>query len=326
MAMLARQQQTVNPDLAPLAWRRRSRRWSRYSSRVFYLFISPWMTGFLGLTVLPLLYALYISFTDFDGVSSRWHWVGLANYIELFHDTDALFSLSRTVLYTAITVPLSVAGGLGLALLVNRRLRGVGIFRTLFYLPSVVPVVASAIMWKLIFDRDAGALNALLEPFGIQAITWLVDPTVFYALIILVLWGMGGGMVISLAGLQGIPAELMESARVDGASSWQTFRKIVLPLLSPVLFFQVITGVIYSLQTFVQPLLLAPGNGAVGVASVAPSNHLFMIDVYEQFLYNQRFGYGSAMLWVFFVLILAITLLVFRSSTFWVYYEVDREQ
>lgn len=157
-------------------------------------------------------------------------------------------------------------------------------------------------------------------------LTWLVDPYVFYALIILVLWGLGGGMVISLAGLQGVPVELREAARVDGASPWQAFRNVTLPLLSPVLFFQVVTGMIASLQTFVQPLLLSQNNGAASANAVPRSNYLYMVNVYEQFFYNNRFGFGSAMLWVLFLIVLVITLLVFRTSSFWVYYEVDRDE
>jgi multiple sugar transport system permease protein len=302
------------------------RAWKRYSSRTFYLFVAPWVIGFLVLTVIPLGYALLMSFTSFDGISPRWHWVGLANYIELFQTSDTWYSLWRTLLFTFISVPLSVAGGLGLAMLLNERAKAVGVFRTIFYVPSIVPVVASAIMWKLIFDRDVGALNAILERFNIPVITWLLDPTVFYVLIIMVLWGLGGGMVISLAGLQGIPVELQEAATVDGANGWQVFKNITLPLLSPVLFFQVITGVIGALQTFVQPMLLSESNGVTGVGNVPRSNYFYLVNVFQQFLNFSRFGYGSAMLWVFFVIILAITLLVFRSSSFWVYYEVDRDE
>jgi multiple sugar transport system permease protein len=302
----------------------RHRSWKRYSWRTFYLFISPWIVGFLGLTLLPLVFALVVSFTDFDGVSSHWHWIGLDNYVELLKNSDTWYSLSRTLIYTVVAVPLIVAGGLGLASLLNQRLKAKGLLRTIFYIPSIVPVVASAIMWRLMFDRDAGALNAVLEALHIPIVGWLVDPIVFYALIILVLWGMGGGMVIMLAGLQGIPQELKEAAVVDGANRWQTFRNVTLPQLSPVIFFQVITGIIASLQTLIQPMLLSQTNSVSGVATVPKSNFLYMIHVYQQFFSYQRFGYGAALLWVFFLIILVITLLVFRSSTFWVYYEVDR--
>jgi multiple sugar transport system permease protein len=323
MATLAEQTRTLRRSTIQ---GRPRRAWKRYSSRTFYLFVAPWVIGFLALTVIPLGYALLVSFTSFDGISPHWHWIGLANYVELFQTPDTWYSLWRTLLFTVISVPLSVAGGLGLAMLLNNRARAVGVFRTIFYVPSIVPVVASAIMWKLIFDRDVGALNAILERFNIPVVTWLLDPTVFYVLIIMVLWGLGGGMVISLAGLQGIPAELQEAATVDGANGWQVFRNITLPLLSPVLFFQIITGVIGSLQTFVQPMLLSEANGVTGVGNVQRSNFFYLVNVFQQFLNFSRFGYGSAMLWVFFVIILAITLLVFRSSSFWVYYEVDRDK
>lgn len=304
----------------------RSRRhWSRYSGWTFYLFVSPWVIGFLLLTAIPLAYALLVSFTNFDGISPHWHWIGLANYAELLQTPDTWYSLSRTLLFTVITVPLSIAGGLGLAVLLNERVKAVGVFRTIFYVPSIVPVVASAVMWKLIFDRDAGVLNAILERIGLPVITWLIDPTVFYALIIMILWGLGGNMVISLAGLQGIPAELLEAARMDGASSWRTFWSVTLPILSPVLFFQIVTSTIASFQIFVQPMLLSESNGVVGVGNVPRANLLYMVNVFQQFFTFQRFGYGSALLWVFFLIMLVITLLVFRSSQFWVYYEVDRD-
>lgn len=300
--------------------------WKRYSSWTFYLFIAPWAAGFLTLTLIPLIYALLVSFTNFDGISPHWHWIGLANYVELFQTSDTWYSLGRTLLFTLLVVPLSVAGGLGLAMLLNERVKAVGIFRTIFYVPSIVPVVASALMWKLIFDRDIGALNAILEHLHIPIVTWLIDPMAFYVLVIMMLWGMGGGMVISLAGLQGIPVELQEAASIDGANGWQIFRHITLPQLSPVLFFQVITGIISALQVFVQPLLLSETNSVMGFGGTVPhGNFLYMVNVLQQFLIFNRFGYGSAMLWIFFLVILAITLLVFRSSSFWVYYEVERD-
>lgn len=307
---------------------RRGRFW-RNSGR-FYLFASPWLLGFLVLTVFPLAYALMISFTNFDGISDHFHWVGLRNYLEVFQDSLALSGFLRTLLYTALIVPLSIGGGLGLALLLNRRMRAVGLFRTIFYLPSVVPVVASATLWRLIFDRDAGAANALLEFFHGPVITWLIDPTAFLALLIMVLWGLGGGMIISLAGLQSVPADLLEAAKIDGANVWQRFWRIIFPILTPVLFFQVVTNVIYALQTLVQPMLLAPNSSTAGagsdMSSVPLGNQLYMVHVYAEFFTFQRFGYGSALLWVLFILVLLITLVIFRSSAIWVYYEIEDER
>src|SRR3954466_1657120 len=148
------------------------RTWSRYPRRTFYLFVAPWAVGFLLLTAVPLMYAFAVSLTNFDGSSPRWRWVGLRNYTELFDDHDAWAALLRTIGYTAIVVPLSVAGSLGLAMLLNRRLKAVGVWRAIFYLPSVVPVVATAIMWKLVLNRDAGVLNAILSLGGLDAVTW----------------------------------------------------------------------------------------------------------------------------------------------------------
>lgn len=305
--------------------RRGRQRWRRYSSRTFYLFASPWLLGFLALTALPLGYALAISFTNFDGRSPRWRWVGLRNYAELFGDADALASLVRTLAFTALAVPLMVAGGLGLAVLLNRRLKAVGLFRTIFFLPSVVPVVAAAIMWKLIFNRDVGILNEILDVISIPPITWLVDPNAFYALVILILWGLGGGMVIMLAALQTVPPELEEAAVIDGANRWQVFRNVTVPMISPVIFFQVVTGIIFTFQIVIQPLLLAQTREVGQVTHVPQSTHLFMVQVYEEYFANNRYGYGSAMLWVFFLVILVITLIMMRSSRLWVHYEVDSE-
>ena len=301
------------------------RTWRRYSNRSFYLFIAPWLVGFVGLGIIPLVYALCVSFTNFDGMGGHWRWIGLQNYSELLGDSDMWYSLSRTLLYIVITVPLSVSGALGLALLLNKGIRGVGIFRTIFYLPAIVPVVAVAVLWRIVFDQDAGILNALLELAHGPVIAWLVDPTAFISLIIMVLWGLGGGTVIFLAGLQGVPAELKEAAAIDGANAVRTFRAVTLPLLTPVLFYVIITGIISALQTFVQPLLLTTG-GSTATYTTPQTILLYMIYAYQQFFANQRFGYGSALLWILFVVVLLITMIVFRSSNMWVYYEVAHDK
>jgi multiple sugar transport system permease protein len=304
----------------------RRRSWSRSSGWTFYAFVSPWLVGFALLTVAPLAYAFAISLTNFDGSSALWRWIGFRNYVELFGDRNALASLVRTLVYTALAVPLGVAGGLALAVLLNQRLKAVGLFRTIFFIPSVVPVVATAIMWKLIFNRDAGILNAIIETVGLRPITWLVDPAAIYALLILTLWGLGGGMVIMLAALQGVPSELEEAAVIDGAGRWHVFRHVIVPTISPVIFFQVVTGIIAALQMVVQPLLLTEAQDVgSSLGRVPQSTHLYMVEVYKEFFYSNRFGYGSAMLWVFFIIILAITLVVQRSSRLWVHYEVDSE-
>jgi multiple sugar transport system permease protein len=311
----------------------RRRKWSRYSIGTFYVFIAPWLlVGLLALTLLPLAYALGLSFTDFDGFSGHWHWIGWSNYVEAVQDSDTWNSLWRTILLALITVPLGVVLGLGLAILLNRKMRGISIFRTIFYIPAIVPVVASALMWKAIFDRDTGIVNGIIERLGGNIVLWLEDPTAFYVLIVMILWGVGTGMIIYLAGLQGVPAELREAAAMDGAGPVQAFCAVDLPLLTPVIFFQVVMGIIAALQRLVEPFLLASGgSGSTGSTAMAnpalvpQSNQLFMVNVYTQVFYNDRFGYGSALLWILFLVVLVLTLIVFRTSSLWVYYEVDQE-
>jgi multiple sugar transport system permease protein len=291
----------------------------------FYVFVGPWVLGFLALTAYPLGYALWLSFTNSDGLSPHISYVGLANYREVFTDPDTMASLGRTGLFTAITVPLAIVAGLLLAVLVNQPIRARGLFRTLLYLPAVVPPVGAALTFKLIFDRDSGAANGLLDLFNLNAVPWLVDPYARWVLIVLTMWGVGNVMIISLAGLQDIPRELHEAAKVDGASPWQSFTRITLPLLSPVIFFQVVTGIIGSLQSFA-PLLIAINPTPAGVTSVPQSNYFYMINVFAQYFANGRYGYASAMLWVLFAIIVAITFLLFKVGKGAVFYSVEPEQ
>ncbi len=318
---------TTIPDrTAPLVATRRRGGWSRYSARTFYLFLSPWLLGLLALQVFPLAYAMGVSFTNFVP-GFHWHWVGLSNYNQLIQDPQVWASLRQTLLYALITVSLGVVGGLGLALLLHRPMRGIGLFRSLFYLPAVVPIVAAAVSWKLIFDRDTGLLNGLIHLVGGPSVQWLADPYAFTALIVMVLWSVGSGMIIFLAGLQGISAEVLEAASVDGAGAWRGFWSVRLPLLTPVLLFQVIVSMIYALQTLIQPLLLSQSgslSGSVGTGGVTvPSTTtLYMVYVYQEiFTGGDTYGYGSALLWVLFAVILVITFIVFRSSKLWVYSE-----
>ncbi|MBB2947319.1 multiple sugar transport system permease protein [Actinoplanes lutulentus] len=305
----------------------KARPWRRYPASTFYLFAAPWILGFLALTVLPLAWALMISLTNFDGMAPTYRFVGFRNYVELFTDyPQALRSLWQTLLYTAVVVPLSVAGGLGLAILVNRRIRAVGLIRAVFFLPSVVPVVATAIMWRLVLNPDAGMLNGILGLVGIPSVSWLIDPYAFYSLVMVSLWGLGGGMVITLAALQDVPAELNEAATLDGANGWQVIRNVTIPMISPVLYFQIVTGVIAALQVLVQPLLLAQTSSIAMASAVPPSTHVYMVQVYQEFFTNNRFGFGSAMLWVFFLVIMLFTVVLQRSSRRWVHYQASSNE
>jgi multiple sugar transport system permease protein len=304
----------------------RNRGWRRYRARTFYLFVSPWIAGFLLLTLTPVIYALVVSFTNYDGASAKWRFIGIRNYIELFTESPEVWqSLLRTLGFAAIVVPLSVAGGLFLAVLVNQRIRARGVVRAIFFLPSVVPIVATAIMWRLIFNKDAGLLNGIIAVFGVGKVTWLADPYVIYAVIVMSLWGIGGGMIISLAALQDVPIELEEAARLDGAGRMRVLWDVTIPLISPVLYFQVVTGVIAALQMLIQPLLLAETTGTLSSSMVPESTTLYMVEVYNEFFFNRRFGMGSAMLWVFFVFILLLTLIIQRISRRVVFYQNEVE-
>jgi len=287
------------------------------------LFALPAIFGFLIFTVGPMLTSFWLSLTDSDGLSPRTHFVGFENYVEIFHDPLTLSSLAKTGLFALVTVPLSILAGLLLAVMLNQPIRGRGSLRALIYLPAVVPPVGAALTFRLIFDRDAGAANGILSGLGANPITWLVDPNVRYVLYALVLWGCGGAMIISLAGLQDIPRELLEAAQVDGASYWQSFSRITVPLLSPVILFQVITGVIGSLQSFA-PLLLSSGSLS-GAGTVPQGNYLYMIHVFAQYFSASRFGYASAMLWMLFAVILLVTLVIIKVSARTVFYTVEPE-
>ncbi|WP_405722906.1 sugar ABC transporter permease [Streptomyces sp. NBC_01537] len=292
--------------------------------RAFYMFTAPWIIGFLLLTIVPMGFALWLSLTTFDGLSPRWRFIGLANYRELLSDPVTWDVLGRTGLFAVASVPLSIIAGLALAVLVNRPVRARGLFRTLLYLPAVVPPVGVGIAFKQLFDTNSGAANGVLNLFGIDAIGWLADPYARYVILMTVLWGAGNIMIISLAGLQDIPRELVEAARIDGASAWRTFRSVTVPLLSPVLLFQTVTGVIASVQT-IMPLLLSADATTAGVTSIPQSNYMYMMHVFAQYFALGRYGYASALLWVLFVLILIVTGLIFKATSGVVFYNVDPE-
>ena len=279
------------------------------------------LLSFVLLMLAPMIYALALSFTDFLAFSGHWHWIGIRNYTDLLNDPATWSSLWRTLLFAAIVIPLSIAGGLGLALLLNRRMHGVGVLRALVFLPYAVPTAAAAVAWKMMLDRDAGVLTWVVTTLGGPSEVWLDDPYVFYGLIAMTLWGMGYGMMILLAGLQGVPSELREAASVDGASRLQAFRHVTLPLLSPVILFLAIMGIINSLQT-TAPLLLTPTDG--GFATTTPAGTtLYMMNVYSQFYDNYLYGYASALLWFLVLFMVLLTAVLFGTSRLWVFYEAE---
>ena len=289
----------------------------------FYIMISPWFIIFLTLGLFPLLYGLYLSFTNYYGFNmNHLKMIGWHNYHLVFSDSDAMYALGRTLYFTAINVPLGTALALGLAILLNRNIRGGGVFRTIFYLPSLVPVISTILMWKIIFSNE-GVLNSILNFFGLDAVNWLGYDHATTSLIIMSLWGAGGGILINLAGLKGIPQDLYEAASIDGAGAFQKFRRITIPLMTPIIFFNLLMGIIGSLQVYLQPILL---NGSELLARPIQPNYLYVVHAFQQIFASQRFAYGMALLWVLFVVILALTIVVFVTSKYWVYYETDRER
>jgi len=295
-----------------------SRSWRR--TVAFYTFIAPWLIGLVLLTVLPLVLGFLTSLTNYDGLNlENIKFVGLRNYTRAFADIDTRFSLGRTLTWSALNMPIWMILAFILALLLNRDVKGQGVFRTLYYLPSVIPVVATVWVWKIFLDRNFGLLNAIISLFRPgTAIPWLSTHALLGLTAIAVWSGLGWGMVVFLAGLQGIPDELVQAARIDGANSWQVFRHVTIPLMTPVIFFVLVNGLISSFQQLVLPLLLAP----TGMNVPPPrSSYLYMIHTYRQIFVYQRFGYGTALLWLLFIVIMIVTLLVFRTERYWVYSE-----
>lgn len=282
-----------------------------------FLFTLPWLIGFLIFTAGPMLASLYISFTTYDLAEMKW--VGGRNYQRLLFE-DPLFwkSLQVTITYAIFSVPLGLAGSLALAILLNQKVRGQRVFRTLFYLPSLVPVAASALLWAWIFNSDYGLLNWMLGLFGFSGAEWLADEKyTLWAFIVMSLWGIGGGrMIIFLAGLQGISESYYEAAKIDGASPWQQFRFVTLPQLSPVIFFNLILGVIGSFQVFTQAYMMT--SGGPNNATLFYALMLFR-NAFEYF----KLGKASAMAWILFVILLLITALQFWGAKRWVHYEAE---
>jgi multiple sugar transport system permease protein len=290
-------------------------------SRTFYAFITPWLLGLIFLTLIPLIFGFVISLTNYDGLNLfNAKFMGLQNYTRAFSDEYVSLSLGRTLIWTALNLPLWMGLSFVLALILNQDVKGRGFFRTLYYLPNVVPAVAGVTIWKVLLDQNNGLLNGVINFFqpGI-AVGWLTTYALQGMTVIAVWSGLGYGMVIFLAGLQNIPDELVEAAKIDGANAWQVFRHITLPLMTPVIFFQLIMGLIGSFQQLVYPLLLGTGSSGTMSYTTPRSIYLYMIKTYSEIFTNQRYGYGTALLWLLTIGVTALTLFVFWSQKFWVY-------
>ncbi len=292
----------------------------------FYLFISPWVLGVLVGGLIPLLIGFTTSFTNYDGLNlATVKFVGLKNYARAFADSDVSFSMGRTLVWGLLNLPLWLGLSFLLALILNQDVKGRGLFRTAFYLPSLIPATAAVAAWSIILERNYGILNSVISIFRPgTAIGWLSDFAMPGMTAIAVWTGLGAGMIIFLAGLQGIPHELIEAGRIDGAGTWYTFRYITLPLMTPIIFFQLIMGLIGVFQQLNLPLLLSTSSSAGGIPAPPPrAIYLYMIHTYYQIFANGRYGYGSALLWMLFLLIVVLIFIVFKTEKLWVYSEAD---
>lgn len=293
---------------------RRSLLWSE--RRDAFVFILPWILGFLLFTAGPMLASLYMSFTRWEIVTPP-VWVGLGQFQKLFNDDRFYLSLWNTAFYVFIGVPLHLFLALLAALAMNLHVRGIRFFRTLYYVPSLTPAVANAILWMWIFHPQWGLANAFLEWLGLPGLYWLQDPRLAKpAFIIMSFWTIGAQMVILLAGLKGIPTHLYEAAEIDGANTWHRFRHVTLPLLTPALFFNLIIAIIGAFQVFTQAYIMTQGGPSYATL-------FYLLYLYRMAFENFRMGYASAMAWILFLIVLIFTALQFRLSDRWVFYEGD---
>ncbi|NLG85369.1 MAG: sugar ABC transporter permease [Firmicutes bacterium] len=282
-----------------------------------YLFILPWAIGFLLFTLGPMIASLVFSTWKWD-LLDKPTFVGLRNYAVMLKMPDFWHSLGVTSYYSFARLPLVLAAGLLLALMLNQRIRPLGLWRTIFYLPSVLPMVAVSMLFIFLYNPDIGVINFFIQKiFGVKGPRWIFDErTVIPSLILMSLWWVGSNMLIYLGGLQGIPTELYEAAAIDGAGVWSRFWRITLPMISPVIFYNLITTLIASFETFTQVYVML-GNRPMWNAN------FFMIYLYNHAFRYYKMGYASALAWVFFIILFGLTLLTFKSSSFWVYYEAE---
>ncbi len=302
------------PDMAKRKfWNMRRMEW------IFgYTFVLPWIIGFLTFTAIPLIFSLFTSFTNYN-ITSQMNWVGLQNYFNMFTQDQFYWqSLGNTAYYVLFSVPLNTLGGITLAVMLNKRIPGMRVFRTIYYLPSVLSGVAVYLLWEELLNPSTGYINVILSWVGIHGPAWLYDPAwTKPALILMQLWGLGGGMLLYLNAMKSTPEQLYEAADLDGASAWQKFLHITLPMITPVIFFEMSTGLIGAFQVF-QSAYVMTNNGGGG-----PLNSLLFYNLYmwnEAFV-NYQVGYANAMAWILFIIVMIITLVNLGISRYWVHYE-----
>ena len=282
-----------------------------------YLFIAPVVLGLVIFTIGPMIASFYFSLTKYPILRSP-EWIGLENYIKMFTREKYFWQACKvTFIFSVTSVPLGILGSFLLALLLNQRVKGIAIYRTLFYMPTVVPAIASAILWGWLLNAQYGLVNAVLMELGLPTSTFLSEPdTALGSLVLMSLWGIGGGMIIYLAGLQGIPESLYEAAKIDGANEIQLFTNITIPMMTPTIFFNLIMGMIGAFQYFTNAFVLTNGGPL-------HATYFYNLMVYEQAFKNTQMGMASAMAWFLLFVVLIMTLLIFRSSSAWVFYETE---
>ncbi|MEK8129859.1 sugar ABC transporter permease [Paenibacillus filicis] len=301
---------TAREGEVPLGASKGSRRESRY----FYAFVSPWIVGFIVFALFPITASMYYSFTDYDIIHAP-VFVGLANYTELLQDEQFWNSIRVTLQYTVISVPLTLLLSLCFALLLNQKVPFKGFFRTAMYFPSMISGVSMSLLFFWVFNPQAGLFNYALSLLGLEPIHWLLDEKyALWALIIMSFWGMGAGMLIFLAGLQGVPSSLLEAARLDGAGRWRSFWNVTFPIISPVFLFQLIIGMIESFQVFTQAYTMTQGGPNY-------STWFYVYNIYINAFKNFRYGYASAMSWLLLIAVMLVTFVIMRTSNRFVHYE-----
>ena len=298
------------PRFSGLAWRRA--RWG-------YVFIAPWIVGFLAFTLIPMIATFVFTFTNINLAQAEpVRFVGLKNYETLLNDKQTWTSLGITFKFAALALPVAVILPLLVALLLHsRHLVGSGAFRILFFLPYVVPFVATVFIWGGMLNPETGWINYALEAVGVaNPPGWLEDPGwVYPGLMLIGVWGIGAGIIVYLAGLKGIPTDLYEAARIDGAGAWQSLRHITIPMLTPVIFYTIVLSVVEVLQYFLVPLVLQNGTGEPGGSTM-----FYNLYIYKNFFTFQNMSYGATLAWLLFLISLIITLILFGTARRWVYY------
>lgn len=281
-------------------------------------FIAPWLIGFLLFMAYPILRSLYLSFTDFKLLEDGYNWVGLRNFVFIFtRDKTFIRAVQNTLLYAVLSVPINLLIGLGTALLLNQKVRGMSGWRTLFFLPTLVPPVATIVVFRALFDPGRGLINSILGSLGLPQPGWFATTdTALITMVIMGTWGFGGAMIILLAGLQDVPRSLLEAAEIDGANSGQRFRHITIPMLSPVLFFNLVLGCIGAFQVFTQSVVLGGNVGWPGGRTLFYNVYVYVTG----FTSPYRMGYASALGWLLFLGILFVTGLNFLLSKRYVFY------